>query len=160
MHWLCGEISETAPFGAQHLDSSEICGRDLFSRVHQYPTREWKLCWKLLSSVGVLLTNIFFALGSRPVLYRAQFPRRGLFPLVPPRSEGWRKRTFSKKLAPELLCSYHRGTAERAKVQNWFYFSEFYLRMHICCVFMSLLTQPTTAISIKKIYYICERLFI
>lgn len=56
-----------------------------------------------------------------PVLYRALLTRRDVFPLVPPPSEmaRWAKEArVHKKLAPELLCSYHRGTVERAKVQN------------------------------------------
>ena len=36
--------------------------------------------------------------------------------------EGWRKHSFTKKLAPEILCSYLRETVERATVQNWLFF--------------------------------------
>ena len=60
-----------------------------------------------------------------PVLYQALFPRRVLFPLVPPTSEMARRSegsARSQKARPELLCAYHRGNVERAEVQNWLFF--------------------------------------
>ena len=123
--------------------------------------RTQQAVWSFIHGDVIEFTRV---LSLWQVLYRALFPRQGLFPLVPPQSEMPRRAKEArvhKKLAHELLCSYHRGTVDRAKVQNWIFLASFiWLDSTYVCVFMSLLTQPATVFSINNKYYICEKLFI
>ena len=90
------------------------------------------------------------------MLYRDEFPRRDVFPLVPPPSEMARtakEARVHKKLVHEQLCSYHRGTVERAKVKDCLLIFLDWDNITCICVFMSLLTRPTTVISINNIIF-------